>query len=394
MRRWAEWLYRYRFAALVGIILVTAFFVWELRNLDISTHFRDLYPRKHPYVQLFEKYPEFGSPFTVSLVVQVKKGDIYNYETLNKIQEATRLIDLIPGVDHNQVFSIASRKVKNVEATVDGIQSTTLLVGEVPQSPAEIAKLREKIRSTAGVMGTLVSVQEDAALVQATFIERTADYNVIFNGVNDIIKKLQDDKHELYTVGQPILTGWVYYYQKEMRKIFGIGILIMVLLLILYSRNLAGVLTPVIVGIVSAIWGFGFAGLLGYNLDPLIIVVPILLIARGLSHSVQMCGRYFEIYQKVRDVKEASVESFASLFPPGVVGIICDASGLFIIAVAPIPLIEKLAFICGLWSLGLIVTAVVLTFLVYHIYHRQEMLRKLFSVQSGSKGSFIRFSGF
>ena len=364
MRQLAEWLYRYRLAALLSILLVTAFFGWELRNIDISTHFRDLYPKKHPYVQLFEKYPDFGSPFTVSLIIQVKKGDIYNYETLSKIQEATRLIDLISGVNHNQVSSIASRKVKNVEATVGGIQTTTLLTGEVPQSPEEIAKLREKVRSTAGVMGTLVALKEDAAVVQATFIDRVADYGVIFKGVNGIIIKLQDKNNELYAVGQPMLIAWVYHYQKAMYKIFGLGFLIMVLLLILYSRNIVGVLAPVIVGIVSAIWGFGFAGFLGYNLDPLIIVVPILLVARGLSHAVQMCGRYFEIYQKERDVRKACVESFASLFPPGVVGIICDASGLFIIAIAPIRLIEKLAYVCGLWSLSLVVTAIVLTFLV------------------------------
>lgn len=129
MRRWAEWLYRYRLVILVVILLVTGFFVWKLRDLDISTHFRDLYPRNHPYVKVFEKYPEFGSPFTVSLVVQVKKGDIYNFETLKKIQEATRLIDFIPGVNHNQVISIASHKVKKVEATVDGVQTTDLLGG-------------------------------------------------------------------------------------------------------------------------------------------------------------------------------------------------------------------------------------------------------------------------
>ena len=210
MRRFSEWLYQYRLPALIAVCIVTAFFAWQLRNLEISTHFRDLYPTKHPHVQLFEKYPGFGSPFTVSLVVQVKEGNIYNYETLKKIQEATRLIDLIPGVDHDQVVSIASRKVKNVEATVEGIQSTNLLVGEVPKSPEEIGALRGKARFTAGVMGTLISLQEDAAIINATFLEKEANYNVIFNGVHDIIKKLQDGKHELYTVGQPILTGWVY----------------------------------------------------------------------------------------------------------------------------------------------------------------------------------------
>ena len=364
MKRWAEWLYDHRLGAAIAVILVTVFFAWEVKHLDISTRFSDLYPRNHPYIKTFEKYPAFGSPFTISLVIEVKKGTIYNPKTLQKIQEATRLVDLISGVDHDQILSIASRKVKHVEATIGGIQAANLLVEQVPKTPEEIAKLREKVRATGGVMGSLVSFQEDAALVQATFIERLTNYDVIFNDVNAIIKKLQDSDHEIHAAGHPMLTGWVYHYQKEMYVIFALGLLAMGFFLVLHFRNIAGVVTPLVVAAVSAVWGFGFAGVLGYNLDPLIIVVPVLLVARALSHSVQMCERYFEIYSDTGDVRKASVESLVSLFPPGVVGIICDAAGLFIIAIAPIRLIEKLAYVCGLWSLSLVITAMVLTFLL------------------------------
>ena len=390
MRHWAEWLFDHRHAAAIVILLVTSFFAWEVRNLDISTRFSDLYPRNHPYTKLFEKYPGFGSPFTVSLVIQVKKGTIYSPQTLQKIQEATRQVDLIPGVDHDQIFSIASRKVKYVEATIGGIQASNLLTGPVPQTAEEIAKLREKTRSTGGVIGALISIQEDAALIQATFIERLTDFNVIFNAINDLIKKLQDENHEVYASGQPMLTGWVYHYQREMYTIFGIGLLAMALFLVFHFRNISGVVTPLVVGITSAIWGFGFAGLLGYNLDPLIIVVPVLLVARALSHSVQMCERYFEIYNETRDVKKASVESLISLFPPGVVGILCDTAGLFIIAIAPIRLIEKLAYVCGLWSLTLVVTAILLTFLLLTYLPAPENVQNVVLTSERKSGFLYR----
>ena len=394
MERWAERLYDYRLQATILIILITAFFAWEVKNLDISTRFSDLYPRNHDYIQTFEKYPAFGSPFTVSLVIEAKNGTIYNSKTLEKIQEVTRLVDLIPGVDHDQILSIAARKVKHVEATIGGIQATNLLVGPVPNNPEEIAKLREKVRSSGGVVGTLVSFKEDAALVQATFIERLTDFDVIFTSVNDIITKLQDADHEIHAAGQPMLTGWVYNYQKEMYVIFALGLLAMGLFLVLHFRNIAGVVTPLAVGIVSAIWGFGFAGLLGYNLDPLIIVVPVLLVARALSHSVQMCERYFEIYHQIGDVRKASVDSLVSLFPPGVVGIICDAAGLFIIAIAPIRLIEKLAYVCGLWSLSLIITAVVLTFLMLSYLPPPRNVQKVVLSSARQNGLLYRIFSF
>jgi predicted RND superfamily exporter protein len=394
MNRWAEQLYDYRRAAIILVVLLTAFFAWEVKHLDISTRFSDLYPRNHPYIKIFEKYPAFGSPFTVTIVVEAKKGTIYNSKTLEKIQEATRLVDLIPGVDHDQILSIASRKVKHVEATVAGIDATNLLVGPVPGAPEEIARLRDKVRSTGGVMGALVSFREDAAIIQATFIERLTDFDVIFNSVNGIIQKLADADHEVHAAGQPMLTGWVYHYQKEMYLIFALGLLAMGVFLVLHFQNVAGVVTPLVVAVVSAVWGFGFAGLLGYNLDPLIIVVPVLLVARALSHSVQMCERYFEIYNQVGDVRKAGVEALVSLFPPGVVGIICDAAGLFIIAIAPIRLIEKLAYVCGLWSLSLVITAVVLTFLLLSYLPPPKNVAKIVLSSGRKTGPLFRIFKF
>lgn len=364
MRRSAEWLYRRRLAALTLVVLLTAFFGWQASKVDISTHFRDLYPADHPYVKLFDRFPLFGSPLTVSMVIRVRHGTIYNPQTLAKIREATRLFDLIPGVDHDQIFSIASRSVTHVEATVSGIQSTFLMQAGIPQTAGEMAKLRRRIDTTPGVVGTYVSASGDAALIQATFVERLLNYDVIFNSVRAIISKLQDRNHEVYAAGFPMLTGWVYHYRTQTYELFCLGFLAMVVLLAIYFRNLEGVLVPTVAGLVSAAWGFGFAGVLGDNLDPLIVVVPILLVARALSHSVQMTERFFEIYDEVKDVREAAIASLTSIFPPGAVGIICDASGLFLIAIAPIGLIRKLAYMCGLWSLSLVITAIVVTFLL------------------------------
>ena len=88
-----------------------------------------------------------------------------------------------------------------------------------------MSKLRDKVRSTGGVAGTLVSFRGGRGPGSSHFYRRLTDYNVIFNGVNDIVKKLQDQDHEVHAAGQPMLTGWVYHYQQEMYFIFGLGLL-------------------------------------------------------------------------------------------------------------------------------------------------------------------------
>ena len=43
-----------------------------------------------------------------------------------------------------------------------------------------------------------------------------------------------------------------------------------------------------IVFIVTSIWGLGILSFLGYNLDPLMLVVPFLISARAMSHGIQI----------------------------------------------------------------------------------------------------------
>ena len=110
-----------------------------------------------------------------------------------------------------------------------------------------------------------------------------------------------------------------------------------------YFRTWPGVWVPIFSGILSGIWALGLVPLLGLNLDPLILVVPIFLSARALSHSVQSMDRYHEEYHRTHDRHTAIVESYSHLFPPAIASILNDAAGIFLVTMAPIPLIQKVA---------------------------------------------------
>ena len=55
----------------------------------------DLFPKDHPYVQTYQDHPNFGNPLTVTMMVKRLHGEtIYNPETLQKVWDLTRDIDL------------------------------------------------------------------------------------------------------------------------------------------------------------------------------------------------------------------------------------------------------------------------------------------------------------
>lgn len=360
---------------------VTLFFAIGLQRVELRTIFSDLLPKNHPFVQTYKDHPNFGNPLTVTIMVENKKGDIYNAETLLKVWNLTRDIDLAPGVDHDQILSIATEKARYSEATPFGVDSQPLMGDRAPVSQSEIDELRLRVNKAPNARAFLISQDGSAALIKATFIERLIDYGEVFDYVQPMIEAARDQNHNVFVAGQPILTGWVYSHQAAMLSIFAITAFALLLALVIYMSNVAGVVTPVMTSVIAAIWGFGFVGWIGDPIEPLIMVVPLLLVARSFSHCVQFIERFYEIYNEIGDKKKAAEEALGVMMAPGLLGIVTDAAGLFLIIVAPIPAMERFAIFCGFWALILFPTNVLVSPLILSLLPEPKNVKKIIGGQ-------------
>lgn len=379
-------LMRRRGVSLFVLTAITAVFAWGMLNVELRTIFTDLLPSNHPFVETFKDHPNFGNPLTVTMMVKVKEGDIHNPATLQKIWDITRDIDLAPGVDHDQVLSIATEKARYFKATPFGIDSQPVMGDRAPTSSEEVDEFRSRLAKAPNAKAFLVSADESAALITATFIERRLDYGDVFDYVQGLAASNRDESHEIFVAGQPILTGWVYSHQQEMYGIFAITLAALVLSLALYMSNLAGVITPIVTSIIAAIWGFGFVGLLGLPIEPLIMVVPLLLVARSFSHCVQFVERYYEICQETDDKLEAAERALRLMMAPGLLGIVTDAAGLFLIMIAPIPAMERFALFCGFWALILFPTNVLLSPIILSLLPEPKNVQRILAKQGSAGG--------
>ena len=324
-------------------------------------------------------------------MVENKDGDIYNAETLLKIWNLTRDIDLAPGVDHDQILSIATEKARYSEATPFGVDSQPLMGDRAPVSQSEIDELRLRVNKAPNARAFLISQDGSAALIKATFIERLIDYGEVFDYVQPMIEAARDQNHNVFVAGQPILTGWVYSHQTAMLSIFSITAFALFLALVIYMSNVAGVVTPVLTSVIAAIWGFGFVGWIGDPIEPLIMVVPLLLVARSFSHCVQFIERFYEIYDEIGDKKKAAEEALGVMMAPGLLGIVTDAAGLFLIIVAPIPAMERFAIFCGFWALILFPTNVLVSPLILSLLPEPKNVKKIIGGQQAAGRGWHRY---
>ncbi len=352
---YVAFIWRHRPITLAVLLAITAFWAFQARKVEMYSQFSDLLPQGHPYIQAYNQHREtFGGANIVTLVLQVQNGDIFTPETLKKVRYITDQVDQINGVDHNQVASLSHVKIRNIKTLPGGmVRSYPVLPVDIPTDPKDLEALKFEMFNNDIVLNKYLSADGKAALILAGFNEDRLDYREIHREITRIQREVEDDNTRLYIAGEPMLKGWVWYYTNEIFMIFTFTGVFVVVALIVYFRRLYGVVVPLIGASIQAIWGMGWIGWWNSNLDPLILVIPLLITARAVSHGVQMIERYFEELEIHKDQERAAFTCMNELFLPGFTGVISDAGGIVVLAVATIPLIQKLAFYSGsFWALA------------------------------------------
>lgn len=360
VERYVAFLLHRRWLVLLAIGIVTVFFGYKAAHLKIATDFVSFYPPKHPFIEVYNEYRHmFGSANVLVIAVEVKKGDIYNWETINKIDRITSDMLTIKGCNPAQLISITHPKLKNVEVTGYGIAMKPMIHAGISRDEVGAALVKRNIYTNEGVRGFFVSPDDKAAAIFAGFWEEGADPKVLHQKMMEIKNRESDEKHNIYFTGYPALYAYIYSLAPQIYMTLFVTFLVISGLLFYYFRTWQGIAFPLVSAAVSAVWGLGFASALGYALDPLILVVPLIITARAISHSVQCMARYHEECLALGDHEhknEAIIRGYGELVTPATLSIITDGLGLLLISVATIPMMRQLGFFCSFWIMTIVVS--------------------------------------
>lgn len=377
----ANWLMDRKWFTCLVIVAPTLLFAWSIPSIEIYSRFSDLLPAKHEFVINYQRMRDtFGGANLVAMSLEVvdPATDVFTAGTLQKIRYLTEQVDLIRGANHYQIASLAHPKIRRVRTDETGlIRSDPVLPRVLPTAPADLKRLREEAFNNDIVYGTYLSEDGRAALITAGFDEDRLDYREIHTRLQALKREVEaDGTTRLYSAGEPVLKGWIYHHAHELSRIFGVTFATMVLLLWLHFRSVSGVAVPLLGTALSAIWGLGFIGQMGFNLDPLMLVVPILISARTASHCVQMMERYYDEIRLGREREAAVRVSMGELLVPASIAIFTDAAGLLVLAVSSIPSIAKMGYFCAVWSASNLVTVAVLVPLLMSVLPPPRLVQR------------------
>ena len=354
---YAKWIISHRIIVTTVILAITIFLITRMGNLQMDTN-PDLWaPQKHVYVETTHLLDNiFGGKNMTVIGIVPKHGDIYQPEILEKIKRIQDQIELLPQAVKHNIISLAAHKVKRIKGGADGMDVQPMMQ-TIPQTPEEMATLREAVASMPIYINTLISPDGRAAAVIADFKqdETTPNYIALNAGMRDIVNRERDKSVDIYLGGLPVIAEAADVQFMKMPLFFGAALLVIMLIQYWSFRSVQGMLLPMLTGILSVIWGLGLMGLLGVHLDPLNTTTPILIMAVAAGHAIQILKRYYEEYYRLRTAgnsadaanQEAVIESIVRVGPVMMVAGLIAVITFFSLAGTGIPMVQHFGVFAG-----------------------------------------------
>jgi len=170
MKRINLWLVDHPLAVAVGVLLVTAFFLFQIPKLVIDTSAEGLMLEKDPgkaYYDLVKK--KFGSDNLT--IVLLKSDDVFGVGALQALKRLSDAIERIDGV--SRVESLTS--VSNIKGEKDTLNTEPLVGAAVPTDREALERIRRDALSNAIFVGNIVSRDGKAAAINVYTESQAAD---------------------------------------------------------------------------------------------------------------------------------------------------------------------------------------------------------------------------
>ncbi len=343
--------YPVRFLSVILIIsCILGYYAYS--GLSLRVVLEEMMPVGRTNIQLIQKFgAQFGGANNVLISIENEKGDIYNKDFLDTYIKISDEVYFYPKTIRHLVQSLSLQKTKAVTGTGGRIQIDAIMARGAPKTAAEMALLKKNINTQ--YRGFLVSDDEHSAIIIADFKD-SVDYEKVVDLIDGF--RALGKKHgiKVYAAGRPILLGTIYKALNRTMLILLASVLLVGVVLFAYFRNFIGVFVPMVSAGMATVWGLGAMGLVNYNLDPLLILLPAFIFAIVLSHSIQFISRVFEEYGVYHHMRKSVRQGLAKLLFPSMAAIITDAAGFTVLVLVGIPSIQALGLICTVWLLSIL----------------------------------------
>jgi len=316
MRKFAEFVIKYRIGIIIGTVIITAFMAIQLRNLEINSDILSYLPQTDPHViQFNEVGDKFGGNSLAMIALET--DDVFNYNTINRINIISQKFKEMSEIS----FVTSLTDVIDIKKIEGGMEIGKLIDDYNSLADKdELARIKEYVLSKEMYRGNIVSKDGTIAVIVIR-LKDDIDKVAIGRVMKEIVLSTKGNE-KIYFAGIPFqmifLTDII---SSDIIILLPIVLILLIITLAVSFRTKRGVILPLATVIISTSWGLGLMSLLGIKLTLASDAMPILLLAIGSAYGIHFVNKYMEDIRKgaskIESIKDTISEVGIPIFLAG-----------------------------------------------------------------------------
>jgi uncharacterized protein len=274
---------------LVAFGLVTLFLIYSLTFLKSDSDLKKMVPLNHPYMQnLFKYKDQLSLGNDIRIAVEYKKDVIFSEEYLAILKRISDEVFFLPGVDKSKLQSLWTPNVRWIETTADGFRGGEVIPNDYDGSVRSLEQVRQNVMRS-GQLGRLIADDFRSTIIYAPLFDGTIDYGALTKLIQEkVIEPYENENVRIHVVGFAKKMGDLLAGAREMALFFLVALGVTALLFYAYFRCVRSTAVVIVGSLFAVIWQLAISHWVGIHLDPYSMLVPFLVFAIAVSHSIQV----------------------------------------------------------------------------------------------------------
>lgn len=334
-----KYVLKYRTLIIIGILIATFLLGSRIKKMGKDVSINSMLPADNPDFIYAEKMEDlFGA--TDQFVIGIRFPDtVYTVKNLALVKEISDYMENMPQINQDDVKSIFA--TKDVEGRADELIVEKMLPDGAILDETAVQSIRERVRNNPLFREKMISADEKSAVVLAGVDSKLAEgpeAAVLLKQIRaktDALKA-QNPTAEIYISGTPvILVNKSESMNRDLKVLFPIVLVLVMVLLYVMLKNLAGLFLPILVTLFSVTWTFGLKGIVGSPLTMAETMIPVMLIAIGCADGVHIVSEFYTYLRQGADAKTAIIKTMQALSLPVIFTSVTTALGFASLITSP-----------------------------------------------------------